>query len=50
MKKAVLKNYATFTGKQLCWSLFLITLQAFRSTYFEEHLRTAASQYSEIAK
>ena len=25
-KKAVLKNVAIFTGKQLCWSLFLIKL------------------------
>ena len=23
-KKAVLKNFAMFTGKQLCWNLFLI--------------------------
>ena len=30
-KKAVLKNFATFTGKHLCWSLFLIKLEAFRS-------------------
>ena len=28
-KKAVLKNIAKFPGKQLCWSLFLIKLQAF---------------------
>ena len=27
--KAVLKNFAIFTGKQLCWSLFLIKLQGF---------------------
>ena len=27
-KKAVLKNFAMFTGKRLCWSLFLM-LQAF---------------------
>ena len=27
IKKAVLKNSAIFTGKHLCWSLFLITLQ-----------------------
>ena len=27
-KKAVLKNFAIFTGKYLCWSLFLIKLQA----------------------
>ena len=30
IKKAALKNFAIFTGKQLCWSLFLIKLQAFR--------------------
>ena len=26
----VLKNFAIFTGKHLCWSLFLTKLQAFR--------------------
>ena len=30
MKKGVLKNFAIYTGKDLCWSLFLIKLQAFR--------------------
>ena len=30
MKKPLLKNFAIFTGKQLCWRLFLIKLQAFR--------------------
>ena len=30
IKKAVLKNFAIFTGIHLCWSLFLIKLQAFR--------------------
>ena len=29
MKKPLLKNFAIFTGKQLCWRLFLIKLQAF---------------------
>ena len=29
--KAVLKNFSVFTRKQLCWSLFLIKLQTFRS-------------------
>ena len=29
-KKAVLKHFAIFTEKHLCWSLFLIKLQAFR--------------------
>ena len=39
-KKAVLKNFAVFTWKYLCWSLFLIKLQ--RNTYFENHMRMAA--------
>ena len=30
-KKVVLKNFAIFTEKRLCWSLFLIKLQAWRS-------------------
>ena len=30
IKKAVLKNFAIFTGKRLCWGLFLIKLQAVR--------------------
>ena len=29
-KKGVLKNFANFTGKYLCWSLFLIKLQAWK--------------------
>ena len=29
-KIGVLKNFIRFTGKHLCWSLFLIKLQAFR--------------------
>ena len=38
-KKVVLRNFAKFTGKHLCQSLFLIKLQA-RPT---EHLPTTAS-------
>ena len=30
IEKTVLKNFAIFTGKHLCWSLFLIKLQDFR--------------------
>ena len=30
-KKAVLKNFAIFLGKHLCWSLFLTNLQSFRT-------------------
>ena len=29
VEKAVLKNFVMFTGKHLCWSLFLTKLQAF---------------------
>ena len=36
-KKAVFKNFAIFTGKHLCWSLFLIKLQAlWRGTLFKK--------------
>ena len=53
-KKAALKNFIIFTGKLLCWSLFLIKLQVsqifscekceiFKNNYFKEHLWTAAS-------
>ena len=47
----VLKNFAIFTGKHLCWSIFLIKLLAFRcfpvnipkllraAAFFIEHLR-----------
>ena len=27
-EKSALKNFAKFTGKHMCWSLFLIKLQA----------------------
>ena len=30
IKKVVLKNFAVFTGKHLCWSLFFIIMQAFK--------------------
>ena len=30
-EKGVLRNFANFTGKYLCWSLFLIELQVFRT-------------------
>ena len=30
-QKDVFKNFAMFTGKHLCWSLFLVKLQGFRS-------------------
>ena len=53
VKKGVLKNFANFTGKHLCWSLFLKkfipsqvfscdTCEMFKNAYFEEHLLTTA--------
>ena len=33
-KKGVLKNFANFTGKHLCWSIFLIMLQALNPATF----------------
>ena len=29
-KKAIIRNFAIFTGKNLCWSLFIIIIQSFR--------------------
>ena len=38
-KKAILINFAIFTGKQLFWSLLLCKYcEIFKNTYFEEHL------------
>ena len=37
MQKAVLKNFAIFTGKRLCWSFFLITLQLQTPTQVLSH-------------
>ena len=48
IKKAVPKNFATFTEKHLCWNLFVIKLQTFRpydilkNTCFEKYFQTAA--------
>ena len=41
LKIYVIKNFASFTGKHLYWSLFLIKLQAkfLRTPYFTEHLQ-----------
>ena len=46
-KKGVIKNFEDFTEKNLCWSLFLIKLQAFCEIcgFFEEYLQTAASVF-----
>ena len=39
VKKVVLKNFANFTEKHLCWSLFLITFHAFRPTTLLKRLQ-----------
>ena len=39
-KTGVLKNFAIFTGKNLCWSLFLIEFQDWRPTFlFKKRLQ-----------
>ena len=53
VKRDVLKKFANFTGKHLCWSLFLKrdsntglflwNLLIFKNIYFQEHLQTTAS-------
>ena len=37
MKKVVLKNFAIFTGKRVCWGFLLIKLQA--STFLKKSLQ-----------
>ena len=52
VKKGALKNFAIFTGKHLCWSLFLIELKVFsyeyyeifQNIYFAENLHMGASE------
>ena len=66
MKEVVLKNFAIFSEKHQCWTLFLIKLQSFKrllhryfpvniaklfqNTYFKENLPTAASISSNRTK
>ena len=61
-KIGVLKNFAIFTGKSLCWSLFLIKLlkrntntgfscekcKIFKNTFFTEHLSSMLLSLSVI--
>ena len=45
IKKAVLNNFAIFTGKHLCWSLYLIKLQDFSpATLLERDSNTSVFQ------
>ena len=61
MRKSVLKNFANFTGKYLCWSLLLLKLaktptqvfsceicEILKNTYLTQdvHSRTYANDYT----
>ena len=45
-KKDVLKNFANFKGKHLCWSFFLKKVP--KNTYFQEHLGKKNENLSEF--
>ena len=50
-KKAVLTNFETVTGKNLCWSLFLIKFQAFRPAILTKvETLTQVLSFVDIAK
>ena len=50
-KKAVLTNFETVTGKNQCWSLFLIKFQAFGpATLTKLETLTQVLSYVDIAK
>ena len=49
VKKSVLKNFTNFTGKHLCWSLFLISLQVFGPATLLKYTPTLMFSY-EICK
>ena len=46
-KIGALRNFAIFTGKHLCWSLFLIKLQASRPATSKTWTRTRDSDLEE---
>ena len=53
MKKDILKSFSKFTGKHLCWSPFLIKLQAFRPVFFlkkETPAQVLSYEFCEIFK
>ena len=52
-KKTVLINFTIFTGIHLCWCLFLIKLQSWRSSILlktDPNTGTLSSEYYEILK
>ena len=42
----VFQNFAIFSGKNLCWSLFLIKLQAFRPLGLQLYEKTPTQVFS----
>ena len=48
-KEAILKNFAIFTGKHLCWSIFLIKLHAFK-LYYESPTQVFSCKYGQSFK
>ena len=38
LKIGILKNFTNFTGKQLCWTFFVIKLQALRHIFLRPNL------------
>ena len=52
LKIGVLKNFVIFTGKHLCWILFLIKLQAFRLVTLlkRDPTQVLSYEYCEIFK
>ena len=49
-KKRYLQNFANFTGKHLCWSLFLIKLQALGLQLYKKETPTKAISCIKFAK
>ena len=56
-KVGVLKKFVNFTGKCLCWNIFLIKLKesceickVFKKICFEDYQRTAASALEKVEK
>ena len=47
VKKGALKNFANFTGNHLCWSLFIIKLQAWGpATFFKREFDTSVLRWN----
>ena len=44
-KIGALKNFGTFTGKHLCWSLFLITQVTLTQLFFSEYCEIFSNSF-----